>query len=218
VHTNLHTFYGCAILTVHNDTVTAINNTILYSLNGLESIFHSIDTIKQDNPNTKNTPPPELLQSFNSAGLLSTQLCLKVGTPIILLQNLYPKEGLCNSTCMVFTQIGCHCLKAHILNNSFANQLQLILWIKLSSTEGKLPFIISQQQFPIHLSFAITVNKSQSQSFNFISIDLQMPVFTHNQLYVALSHITTVNSISVLLPPNQSEIENIIYLEVLLSL
>ena len=119
---------------------------------------------------------------------------------------------------MVITRIGRRCLEARILGGTFADQLRVIPRIKLSSTEGKLPFIISRRQFPIRLSFAMTVNKSQGQSFSFVGIDLQMPVFTHGQLYVALSRVTTVNGISVLLPPNQSETENIIYPEVLLSL
>ena len=142
VYTNLYTFYSRTILTVCNNTVAAINNTILCSLNSPKSVFYSTDTIEQEN-NTKNTPPLELLQSFNPISLPPIQLYLKVSTLIILLQNLYPKEGLYNSTYIVITQIGRRYLKAHILSSTFTNQLQLILQIKLSSTKGELLFIIS---------------------------------------------------------------------------
>ena len=118
---------------------------------------------------------------------------------------------------MVLTRIGRRCLEARILGGSFADQLRIIPRIMLSSTEGELPFIIGRRQFPIRLSFAMTINKSQGQSFNFVGVDLRMPVFTHGQLYVALSRVTTVNGISVLLPLNQTETNNIIYPEVLLS-
>ena len=121
VHTNLYIFYGRAILTVHNNIIATINNTILCFFNGPESVFHSTDTVEQDDLNTKNTPPLELLQSFNPISLPPIWLCLKVGALIILLWNLYPKEGLCNSTHIVFTQIGCCCLKACILSSSFAD-------------------------------------------------------------------------------------------------
>ena len=192
-HTNLHTFYGRAILTIRNDTVAAINDTILHSLNGPESVFHSTDTVQQDNLNTESTPPPELLQSFNPTCLPPARLCLKVGAPIILLRNLYPKEGLCNGTRMVLTRIGRRCLEARILSaKTFADQLRVIPRIMLSSTEGELPFVINRRQFPICLSFAMTVNKSQGQSFNFVGVDLRIPAFTHGQLYVALSRVTTV--------------------------
>ena len=143
VYTNLYIFYGRAILTVCNNTVAAINNTILHSLNGPKSVFYSIDTIEQDDLNTENTPPLELLQSFNPTYLPPAWLCLKVGALIILLRNLYLKEGLCNGTRMVLTQIGRRCLKARIFSGTFADQLQVILQIILSSTEGELLFIIN---------------------------------------------------------------------------
>ena len=88
-------------------------------------------------------------------------------------------EGLCNGTPMVVTRIGRRCLEARILSGTSANQLRAIPRIKLSSTEGELSFIVSRRQFHIRLSFATTVNKSQGQSFNFVSVDLRMPIFTH---------------------------------------
>ena len=141
-YTNLHTFFSRAILTVYNNTVTTINNNILYSFNGFKSIFYSIDTMKQEN-NTKNTPPLKLLQSFNLTNLPPAWLCLKINTLIIFLRNLYPKEGLYNSIYIVITWIGRRYLKVYILSSTFMDQLQLILRIMLSSTKGELLFIIS---------------------------------------------------------------------------
>ena len=39
-------FYSYTILTIYNNTVAAINNTILYSLNSPKSVFYSIDIIE----------------------------------------------------------------------------------------------------------------------------------------------------------------------------
>ena len=62
------------------------------------------------------------------------------------------------------------------------------------------------------------VNKSQRQSFNFIRVNLHMPVFTHKQLYIVLSRVTDINGLSILLPQNRDSMTaNIIYLEVLLD-
>ena len=84
--------------------------------------------------------------------------------------------------------------------------------------ERELPFIISKRQFLIQLYFTITVNKSQGQSFNFIKINLRMPVFTYRQLYIALLRVTDINGLLVLLPQNKNGITaNIVYLEVLLD-
>ena len=45
--------------------------------------------------------PVEFLQQLNAGGLPPALLCLKVGSPVILLRNLDPGEGLCNGTRMV---------------------------------------------------------------------------------------------------------------------
>ena len=64
----------------------------------------------------------------------------------------------------------------------------------------------------------MTVNKSQGQSFNFIGVDLRIPVFTHGQLYVVLLRVTDIRGLSLLLPENGDTITtNIIYPEVLLD-
>ena len=63
----------------------------------------------------------------------------------------------------------------------------------------------------------MTVNKSQRQSFNFISVDLHILVFTYGQLYVALLKVTDIHGLSLLLPrEGGAATTNIIYPEVLL--
>ena len=90
--------------------------------------------------------------------------------------------------------------------------------IKLSTTEGELPFILSRKQFPIRLCFAMTINKAQGQSLDMVGIDLRVPVFTHGQLYVALSRAINVNQIAVLLSSTgDGSTVNVVYPEVLLQ-
>ena len=68
------------------------------------------------------------------------------------------------------------------------------------------------------LCFAMTVNKLQDQSLNTVGIDLHSSTFTHGQLYVALSRITNISGLSVLLSENgDNKTNNIVYPEVLLS-
>ena len=50
---------------------------------------------------------------------------------------------------------------------------------------------IIRRQFPLILAFAITINKSQGQTFNKVGLFLPAPVFNHGQLYVAFSRATS---------------------------
>jgi ATP-dependent DNA helicase PIF1 len=65
------------------------------------------------------------------------------------------------------------------------------------------PFQFKRKQFPIRLSFAMTVNKSQGQTIPNVGVYLPAPVFSHGQLYVAMSRATARKNIKILaLPPN----------------
>jgi ATP-dependent DNA helicase PIF1 len=65
------------------------------------------------------------------------------------------------------------------------------------------PFQFKRKQFPIRLSFSMTVNKSQGQTIPNVGVYLPAPVFSHGQLYVAMSRATARTNIKILtLPPN----------------
>ncbi len=51
------------------------------------------------------------------------------------------------------------------------------------------------QQYPIKLAWAITIHKSQGQTFDNIVIDLGSGAFTHGQVYVGLSRCTALKGI-----------------------
>ncbi|XP_062182176.1 uncharacterized protein LOC133886510 [Phragmites australis] len=55
-----------------------------------------------------------------------------------------------------------------------------------------------RKQFPIRLNFTMTVNKAQGHTIPNVGIYLPEPVFSHGQLYVALSRATARANIRIL--------------------
>ena len=68
-----------------------------------------------------------------------------------------------------------------------------------------LPFILRRRQLPIIPAYAITINKSQGQTFDHVGIDLQTAVFSHGQLYVALSRSRNPQHVKVRIEPNPQQ-------------
>ena len=69
--------------------------------------------------------------------------------------------------------------------------------MNLSPTDSDLPFTLNRMQFPVLLAFAVTINKSQGQTFDRVGILLEEPVFSHGQLYVAFSRATSREGVKV---------------------
>jgi ATP-dependent DNA helicase PIF1 len=66
------------------------------------------------------------------------------------------------------------------------------------SDDDMFPFKFKRKQFSIRLSFAMTINKAQGQTIPNVGVYLPEPVFSHGQLYVALSKATARSNIKIL--------------------
>ena len=155
--------------------------------------------------------------SINLASLPPSSLRLKIGVPLILIRNQSPQHGMCNSTRLRLLGINRNCLQVAILGGRWDGEIRLLSRIKLTTTGKELPFIHERKQFPIRLCFAMTVKKSQGQSLETVGVDLRTDAFTHGQLYVALSRVTSLGGLTLLPSSNTpTVISNIVYPEVLL--
>ncbi|HRR07715.1 MAG TPA: AAA family ATPase [Rhodothermales bacterium] len=61
-------------------------------------------------------------------------------------------------------------------------------------------------QYPLKLAYAITIHKSQGQTFDKVAIDLDRGAFTHGQTYVALSRCRTFEGILLTRPIRSSDV------------
>jgi ATP-dependent DNA helicase PIF1 len=89
------------------------------------------------------------------------------------------------------------------------------------SDDISLPFKFKRKQFPLRLSFAMTINKSQGQTIPNVGIYLPEPVFSHGQLYVGLSRGVSRSTTRILAKPKDDldatgkSTKNIVYRDVL---
>ena len=180
---------------------------------GEQSIHMSVDKVTTD---TAHTYPVEFLNSLNASGLPLACLSLKPGCPLMLLCNLDPANGLCNGTHMVLLEVRTMVLRCRILGGDHAENIVFIPRTSCDPSEA-LPIQLCCRQFPVCLAFVMTINKAQGQSIYYVGIDLRVPVFSHGQLYVALSHCTSSDRIKVVFPvdSNSTSTTNVVYTEVL---
>lgn len=141
----------------------------------------------------------------------------------MLQRNLNTMRGLCNGTRMIIRNMGEHVLDAEILTGEHAGEREFIPRIILSPSQTELPFQLRRRQFPIRLSFVMTINKSQGQTFDKIGLYLPNPAFGHGQIYVAFSRVRRLKDIKVLVSNSVSQgkidsqvwTQNVVYKEVL---
>jgi ATP-dependent DNA helicase PIF1 len=75
-----------------------------------------------------------------------------------------------------------------------------------SKNEWEQETIGSYAQFPLKLAWAITIHKSQGQTFERMYIDLGSRAFAHGQTYVALSRCKTLEGITLKRPLRYEDI------------
>jgi ATP-dependent DNA helicase PIF1 len=214
-------FKDRAILAPTNAIVEQINDYILDLMPGDEKTCLSCDSPCSANsagggPSDVHTP--KFLNTITSSGLPNHVLKLKVGVPVMLLRNIDQNLGLCNGTRLLVTSMGTYVLEARVISGSNIGDKFFIPRLSLTPSDKRIPFSFQRRQFPLVVSFAMTINKSQGQSLGHVGVYLSQPIFSHGQLYVALSRVTSRRGLKILLTDNEGNdinvTSNVVYKEV----
>ncbi|CAN1180731.1 hypothetical protein LINPERHAP2_LOCUS34934, partial [Linum perenne] len=91
-----------------------------------------------------------------------------------------------------------------------------------SSYDHQWPFTIRKRQFLIRICYAMTINKSQGQTLDYVGLYLPRPVFSHGKLYVAVSRVRSTSGLPIRIcgthPTEKSTTRNIVYQEIFAGL
>ena len=201
------------ILAPTNKEVGALNEVIQNWLPKAGVKLLSADTL--ENPQDAFRFNTEYLNTLKPNGFPQHILNLKPGMPLMLLRNINPRQGLCNGTRLIFD----NCIDNKLLQCRIVESGRIVLIPRITfiPKPSEYPFEWQRRQFPVRPAFAMTINKSQGQTLKFAGVWLRSQVFTHGQLYVACSRVSSPSNLKfALMQDQQGTAASIVFKEVLL--
>jgi len=181
------------ILTTTNILANTINQDRLSKLSGKEITYEAMAFGKFK----ESTYPTD------------ASLKLKKGAQVILLKN-DPDKRWVNGTLAKVIALSKDSIVVDI--NGLTYDVPVVKWQKIEYSYNEAEDKIEAEvvgdfvQYPIKLAWAITIHKSQGQTFDKVIIDMGHGAFTHGQLYVALSRCTCIDGIRLKRPVTHSDI------------
>ncbi|MDD5054564.1 MAG: DEAD/DEAH box helicase, partial [Candidatus Nanoarchaeia archaeon] len=179
------------ILTCTNWQASAINNSKLEKLAGKKTVLNGELTGE-----LKDFPVPKDLE-------------LKMGAKIMIVKN-HPDFSYCNGSVGTVHKIEPDLVTVNIGGAYYGLERHTYEKIKYeydARTDKITSKVVATfRQFPLKLAYALTIHKSQGQTFDDLIIDFGSGAFAHGQAYVALSRCSSLNGLVLRKPLKMNDI------------
>ncbi len=136
-------------------------------------------------------------------------LRLKAGAQVMMLKNDPQKRWVNGSIGVIRALVG-SVISVDI--DGRIREVEPVEWQKIVYEYNKAEDRIEEKvigtftQYPLKLAWAVTIHKSQGQTFDNVVIDLGRGAFAHGQVYVALSRCTSLQGITLKRPVTPRDI------------
>ncbi|MFA6383979.1 MAG: DEAD/DEAH box helicase [Candidatus Omnitrophota bacterium] len=183
----------CITLTATNRDASALNQGRLSKLSG-EQFEYEADV---ENDFDESAYPTDAC------------LKLKIGSQVMMLKNDPEKRWVNGSIGIIRALIG-NSISVDIDGRVY--EVDPVEWQKIVYEYDREDDRINEKivgtftQYPLRLAWAITIHKSQGQTFDNVVIDLGWGAFAHGQVYVALSRCTRLQGITLKRPVTRRDI------------
>ncbi len=212
-----------SIMAPKNIDVDQVNNAILESLSDELHTYLSVDSLAliEESASVARVSmdslyPVEFMNTLQFSNIANHKLERQVGVSILLLHNLNQSLGLCNGTRLIVKRLGQRVIEAEIITGNNVNKHVFIPRIIISTSGIDWPFVLRGHQFPVRVTFAMIIKKSQGQTLNNVEVCFPSPVFCHGQLYVVISWVTSSANIKIFSSQGpDGYMRNVVYREVL---